>query len=484
MKYLKLFKFLPLIIVLLQIQINLRAQPVYFSGIIDSKDINPIALVQLGLQTNRESNKNYSMNVMSDGTFSITINDIEEGLYKIKDAFIGHKIFISTGDTVRIRLEKIAKPSFEIFHKMYVDTRFPMNYMFFDSCLSFFGHTKPAFSKTNFDDSTYKIECHQKYQRALNLLTHFHAEKKVTDSFFKYAQIELKLNYFDWLLFPFTKYNVSKKSISAEYFKELNAFPFDDLDAVRKTELYLVVANRFNNFGLNTVDNDNREPYLFSSFKTAASHFKGIVRDRLMAWKIEEIIRLSSDSSKIDSVLSYFYKECKTPAITDELTAKIGAWGVRIKNTPALFRELLDKTLYSDLKGNKYSLRSLPVNKQWILIDCWASWCKPCKIQEPFFDYFKQRFRNSVAFLKFSLDEDKSAWEKDIVKYKKDSSINYLVKGGNENPFSYFFEIKSIPRFILIDLENKKVINDNMPFPENKEQFEKAINDVIHGKQN
>lgn len=474
-------KVLFLLFIFINSSLYLLSQPVHISGSIDSKDLNRINIYQLGIKTSGEQNRKISVDIKPDGTFASTIKNIDEGMYRIGDAFIGHKIFISPGDVVRIDLKKIAMPSYEIFYKMVVDTRWPMNYMFFDSCLSFFGHNKPEFSKSNFDADNYKDECKKRYQKAMDLLIQFKDKKLVSDKFFKYANIELNTNYFLWLEYPFVKFKLDPTSVDPAYFNELASFSFDNIDGIEKTQYYIKAAMEYNDFIMNRSDDKNRELSLYSSFKTAARHFKDFTRDLLLAWKIDEIIRLNPvDSSALQGVLTSFLEICKTQFLRNEIVAKAELWKRKLKSTPTLFKELMNKDFMVDIKGKKYSMNTLSIKKNWLIIDCWASWCKPCKIQEPFFEKFRYRYQDRIAFLSLSLDKDTVAWITDIQKYDKNPAVNYLLTEGEKNAFTTYFNITVIPRFILIDLKNMKVVNSNMPFPANKEAFEQAIN---HGVQ-
>ena len=470
-------------VVLMQLLVSspyLYWQPVIISGTINSKDLDVIKIVQAGTPINGLHSKTYTLRVSPDGSFSGKLFNVKLGMYKIPDAFVGHTIFVTPGDSVQIDMEKSSQYKFEIFNRLRVKTRYPVHYLFFDSCLSFFGQTKPQFSKTAFDSKSYKEECIEKYSKALALLNHYYELKQVSDSFLKYAQIELKTNYFNWLLFPFAKYKIDKNTSEKSYFKDIDTSSFDDINAFEKTENYLLPASLYNNFILNDIDESDRATWLNSSFNTASTHFRGIARDRLMAWEIEEMITFNShDSSLLERELSFFFKECKTPYLMNEINVKVGAWAEKIRNTPASFEELLGKEIYSNVQGKLFSLNSLSVNKHWLLIDCWASWCKPCKEQDPFWTYFEQLYHDSIAFLNFSVDEKRVDWENDIRKYRKNPLVNYILMGGNENPFSYFFRIHSIPRYILLDFRKKKIINADMPFPSNKEQFTEAVEKVL-----
>ena len=99
-----------------------------------------------------------------------------------------------------------------------------------------------------------------------------------------------------------------------------------------------------------------------------------------------------------------------------------------------------DKTVsLSDFKG-KYTL-----------IDFWASWCVPCRNENPTVVEAYQKYKtNGFEILAVSLDSSKEAWIKAI---KDDGLTWYHVSdlGGWNNIVSLMFKIKSVPANFLID---------------------------------
>ncbi len=55
-----------------------------------------------------------------------------------------------------------------------------------------------------------------------------------------------------------------------------------------------------------------------------------------------------------------------------------------------------------------------------IVIDFWASWCKPCLVDMPFAHKIKEHFKANpnIVFLNISIDEDTTSWKNAINKYQ------------------------------------------------------------------
>lgn len=84
-----------------------------------------------------------------------------------------------------------------------------------------------------------------------------------------------------------------------------------------------------------------------------------------------------------------------------------------------------------------------------VLLNFWATWCGPCKIEIPWFIEFEQKYKDrGFAVLGVSVDEE--GWE--VVKpYVAKSSINYRVVIGTESVAQLYGGIDALPTSFIID---------------------------------
>jgi peroxiredoxin len=88
-----------------------------------------------------------------------------------------------------------------------------------------------------------------------------------------------------------------------------------------------------------------------------------------------------------------------------------------------------------------------------VLLNFWATWCGPCKIEIPWFMDFQKTYKDrEFAVVGVSMDED--GW--DAVKpYIEQHKMNYRVVVGNDQVSQLFGSIDSLPTTLVIDREGR-----------------------------
>lgn len=130
------------------------------------------------------------------------------------------------------------------------------------------------------------------------------------------------------------------------------------------------------------------------------------------------------------------------------------------KPAPELILEKTDGTKISleDLKG------------KYIYIDLWATWCGPCIKEIPSLKKIEKEYEGrNIHFVSISMDDEKDfdKWKK-FVADENLTGIQVIADDKANSIISETFNIKLIPRFILLDPEYR-IVDATAPFPSDPE---------------
>lgn len=155
-----------------------------------------------------------------------------------------------------------------------------------------------------------------------------------------------------------------------------------------------------------------------------------------------------------ETTYPYFSKlspEVQATPLGKEMSARLLA--VKGKLTGEPYLDFVSTTP----EGKQLSLKEVVSKNKYTLVDFWASWCGPCRKENPnvvkAFDAFKEK---GFTVLSVSLDEDAAKWKEAI---EKDGMPWYHVSSlkGWKEPAAMLYNIRAIPQNVLVDSQGKVV---------------------------
>lgn len=111
-----------------------------------------------------------------------------------------------------------------------------------------------------------------------------------------------------------------------------------------------------------------------------------------------------------------------------------------------------------DTTNTLVSFKTLRASNKYLLLDFWASWCVPCRANNPALQRLYNRYKNKqFEIAGVSLDENGDAWKKAI---RKDNMkwIQLSDLKGMDNEYAVRLGIRSIPTYLLIDSSGRLLL--------------------------
>ena len=117
-------------------------------------------------------------------------------------------------------------------------------------------------------------------------------------------------------------------------------------------------------------------------------------------------------------------------------------------------RKLAPDFALKDINGKTVKLSDY--RGKVVLLDFWATWCGPCRLEIPWFMEFERKYKDrGFAVLGVSMDDD--GWDS-IKPFVKELEMNYRVVLGDDKTGDQYGGIEALPTAFLIDRDGRVAI--------------------------
>ena len=332
--------------------------------------------------------------------------------------------------------------------------------------------------KSGADEFEMKLYDGRKTQ--LDFYNTYQSKNLLSQPFEKYIENTIRYNYYARLLsFPIIQANQSQQILAV---KALPAVMLKGIDSTLAND-HALLCETYRDFLFYDVVYFTSQANGFEKFKDqsismerkismASQNFSGKSLVWYLAWFL---------NSDIDKVSQYTARHVYTVLTADE---KNGTYTHLLRNkvdkrlavkdapvAPVKANDASASTSKSgypalqDIDGKSFTFDDL--KGKVVYVDYWASWCGPCRNEMSYskqlHEMFNEKQLKQLVFLYISIDESADAWRAAVQQIGMQGRL--AISPGNwSSPIAKYFQINSIPRYMLIDKKGNIVdVNAKRP---------------------
>lgn len=432
-------KFILLVCSLLFIQALFSRDKVIISGIISNTEETELLLYGLGGKQ--------IIKLEADGSFNQNIEIKHEGVFNLKHNKIAIPIYLSNNDSIIISadanrfLESIKVVGNQEYFNSYLLEKFKLYQTeSISNFKKFYSKNEESFLKTTdsiLEQNNILISKYGEMNPKIKLL-----EQKRIVFFFRKMYANYKIYYS-----IYTGKNISKaKRVESRILPIINdsitldEFCFSDIFREK------VESKFFKNFSEKFNKNpSNAQSILEESLK---EYENPIIKEDLLYYLFKTPLYKNKHEKELYTAIK---EVTEKETLKNEINIVLKAKESLVNGSYAPQFNLLNE------KGEKVALQNF-IGK-YVLIDFWATWCKPCVEEIPHLKKIQNDFKdNNIVFISISFDNksDETKWKNYIAKNDL-KGIHLIVENGWNSVIAKDYLINSIPRFVLIDPQGKLV---------------------------
>ena len=120
-------------------------------------------------------------------------------------------------------------------------------------------------------------------------------------------------------------------------------------------------------------------------------------------------------------------------------------------------KQMPDFRFINYANGKAMSLKECLAGKKYLLLDFWASWCKPCRKEIPnILNLYKKYHTDGFEVVSISADSSEAAWKKAL----NEEKLPWYNDRDGEQGICTLYKVQYYPTIYLLDAEGKVVAKD------------------------
>lgn len=418
-----------------------------------------------------------------------------DGCYFLKELF-GHELLLtSSSDTIVAYMTQISARrkvngrSMPVLNDSVMSTWLwklsfdpPHRYIgFFDSLAYIHGDIKAnmnyTFKLLKNDVNDYWAVCNKVYRDRMRFLLDNSRAFNMPKHLRYYAFKEIEYGYYHDLMDP----NIWNPKL-------IDSFPRLLTDSIKLLANNLNDADLFNHISYYRLDiSDYICDFQAASLKISLSdssyllnrlqYCEKVCKDQSLAYILASLMEKTGRTTSNDivqKIYAVYRPNTAPPGVTEYVDS---LYNILVTN--AISPDKVLNYVFQDSLHEIKSFKNL-FTENIILIDCWATWCVPCREQMSSLDSIIAKYKNRIQFISLSADQSINKWDNWMKSSKSKNPVITQVYAinGFENIFFRTFRINAIPRYILVS-KSGHILNLTMPYPANQKEFAAQLDQAL-----
>ena len=196
----------------------------------------------------------------------------------------------------------------------------------------------------------------------------------------------------------------------------------------------------------------------FKQYQTALQSYVGMYQRSAALILPLSSINIDQDFQSYQNLIVQLYQSFPQSSIVQQLYQKYVTKKQEIEAADPFAKGKLVPDFQSFKTDGKKQMKLSDLRGQVVLIDFWASWCGPCRAENPNVVKNYQKYKDAgFTVMSVSLDSDRNKWLAAITADQLSWPNHVSDLGGWQNKVAQQFGVTSIPFTILIDRDGKVI---------------------------